>query len=73
MGSPACCLSGILSYIHEVYHQYQNGGNQSINVEVGPSRVLLSGEQSIALVGSNNVPESSLPNRHSKRLAVKGK
>jgi hypothetical protein len=55
----------------------QNGGNQSINVEVGPARVLLSGKQSIALVGSNYVPaavtESSLLNRRSKRLAVREK
>lgn len=50
-----------------------DGENQSMNVEVGSSRVLSSGEQIIALVGGNNVSESSLPNRRSKRLAVKGK
>jgi hypothetical protein len=50
-----------------------DGENQSMNVEVGSSRVLSSGEQIIALVGGNDVSESSLPNRRSKRLAVKGK
>jgi len=50
-----------------------SGRDQAMNAKAGPLKVILSGEQSVALVGRNNVPESGLPKRCSMRLAMKGK
>jgi len=51
----------------------QSGRDQAMNAKAGPLKAILSGEQSVALVGGNNVPESGLPKRHSTQLATKGK